>query len=279
MIKVLIGSSVRQKKAILEQFLMSLYDLNFNGLEVDYAFVDDNDDKSASNLLRKFRPLQSRVWFFEAGPDQESYVRDEANHYWNNRLVSRVANNKDLIIKHAIREQYDYILLVDSDLLLHPDTLLHLVSYNRDIISEVFWTRWPDTHELPNVWLMDEYKLYIVERGKEIDDNEINLRSMGFLNQLRKPGIYRVGGLGACTLISRKALIAGVCFQEIYNLSFQGEDRYFCIRAVALGFELFADTCYPCYHIYRDSDLEGVAAFLRLIPYRSAINLKNHSVR
>jgi len=277
MIKVLIASSVRQKKVILEQFLLSLYDLSLNGIEVDYAFVDDNDDKSASNLLRKFRPLQSRVWFFEAEPDPESYVRDDLYHYWNNRLVSRVANNKDLIIKHAIRKQYDYILLVDSDLLLHPETLLHLVSCKRDIISEIFWTCWPDTHELPNVWLMDEYKLYLAERGEEIDDYEGNRRSMEFLKQLRKPGIYKVGGLGACTLISRKALTAGVCYKEIYNLSFQGEDRYFCIRAVALGFELFVDTCYPCYHIYRDSDLEGVPAFLRSIPYRSAVNVTPHS--
>jgi len=276
-IKVLIAGSVRQKKVILEQFLLSLYDLNLNGIEVDYAFVDDNDDKRASNLLRKFRPLQSRVWFFEVEPDQESYIRNEANHYWSNSLVSRVANNKDLLLKHALMKQYDYILLVDSDLLLHPDTLLHLVSCNRDIISEVFWTRWTNTHELPNVWLMDEYKLYIAERGEEVDANEKDLRSMDFLNQLRKPGSYRVGGLGACTLISSKALTAGVCYQEIYNLSFQGEDRYFCIRAVVLGFELYVDTCYPCYHIYRDSDLEGVPAFLRSIPYRSIINLKNHS--
>ena len=154
MIKILIASSVRQKKLILEHFLLSLNDLNLNGIQVDYAFVDDNDDKSASNLLRNFRPLQSRVWFFEARSDQESYVRDEANHYWNNRLVSRVANNKDLMLQHALRNHYNYILLVDSDLLLQPETLLHLVSYNRDIISEVFWTRWPNTHELPNVWLM-----------------------------------------------------------------------------------------------------------------------------
>ena len=94
MAKVLIGSTVRQKKVILEQFLLSLYELNLNGIEVDYAFVDDNDDTNASTLLGNFRPMQSRVWFFEAEPDRDSYVRDEVNHYWNNRLVTRVANNK-----------------------------------------------------------------------------------------------------------------------------------------------------------------------------------------
>jgi len=265
MTKVLIGSPVRQKKVILEQFLLSLRDLYRKDLTIDYAFIDDNDEKASSKLLRNFRPLHSKTWVFDVSPDQEPYICNEINHYWNNRLVSRVANHKDLLLQHALREQYDYLLLVDSDLLLHPKTLLHLISCNRDIISEVFWTRWPNTQELPNVWLMDEYKLYQAERGEKLDENEIRHRSLIFLKQLRQPGVYKVGGLGACTLISRKALLAGISFQEIYNLSFQGEDRFFCIRAVALGFELFADTHYPCYHIYREKDLNGVAAFLSTI--------------
>lgn len=272
--KILIASSVRQKKNILEQFLLSLYELNHHDLEIDYAFVDDNDDINSSNLLEKFQPLNSRVWLFKTGQDREPYICDQAMHYWNNRLISRVAEYKDLIIKHSLTYQYDYLLLVDSDLLLHPVTLTHLLSCQKDIISEVFWTRWTNTHELPNVWLADEYRLYNMERGEIIDKSEEDLRSMQFLNQLRKPGIYKVGGLGACTLISRQALMAGVSFKEIYNLSFQGEDRHFCIRAAALGLELFADTHYPCYHIYRDSDLRGIATFLRSIPYHLS---KNHS--
>jgi SRSO17 transposase len=62
-------------------------------------------------------------------------------------------------------------------------------------------------------------------------------------------------------LISRTALEAGVNFSRISNLSFWGEDRHFCIRAAALGLQLFVDTHYPAYHIYRDSDLEGVKSF------------------
>jgi len=81
------------------------------------------------------------------------------------------------------------------------------------------------------------------------------------LNQLKVPGVYTVGGLGACTLISKRAIQAGVNFKEIYNISFMGEDRHFCIRAVALGFELFVDTHYPAFHIYRLSDLDGLAEF------------------
>lgn len=78
---------------------------------------------------------------------------------------------------------------------------------------------------------------------------------------LKIPGVYKVGGLGACTLISRHALEKGVSFREIYNLGLIGEDRHFCIRAAALGLELFADTRYPPFHIYRESELAALAEY------------------
>ena len=89
----------------------------------------------------------------------------------------------------------------------------------------------------------------------------MNRRVKDFLDILQKPGTYRVGGLGACTLISRKALTIGVCFKKIYNLDLIGEDRHFCVRAAALGLELYADTHYPPYHIYRESELVGLPVY------------------
>jgi hypothetical protein len=59
----------------------------------------------------------------------------------------------------------------------------------------------------------------------------------------------------------------GISFAEIFNLDLIGEDRHFCIRAAALGLELYADTCYPPYHIYRESELQGLARHKELYDY------------
>lgn len=40
-----------------------------------------------------------------------------------------------------------------------------------------------------------------------------------------------------------------------------GEDRHFCIRALALGFELFVDTHYPAFHLYRSADCERLPSY------------------
>ncbi|MGQ9778299.1 MAG: glycosyltransferase family 2 protein [Bacillota bacterium] len=114
---------------------------------------------------------------------------------------------------------------------------------------------------LPQVWVAGQYRLYHKEPGEELSAEEIKSRTEAFLEMLRWPGLYKVGGLGGCTLLGRRALEAGVSFAPLPNLDLLGEDRHFCIRAAALGLELYADTLYPPYHIYRESDLEGVAAY------------------
>src|SRR5262249_6789463 len=105
------------------------------------------------------------------------------------------------------------------------------------------------------------YTLFERRPDETLSKEEMARRTMEFLRMLRRPGTYRVGGLGACTLIKREALAKGLHFGEIDNLSFLGEDRHFCVRARALGIELWADTRYPPLHLYRGSDLERVEAF------------------
>ncbi|GEN35031.1 glycosyltransferase [Aneurinibacillus danicus] len=158
---------------------------------------------------------------------------------------------------------------------MHPATLQHLVSLEKDIVSEIFWTSWQEgERKFPQVWLSDQYTLYHRSPHETLSDEDVQARTMEFLQQLRKPGVYEVGGLGACTLISRRALLAGVNFNTIPNISLIGEDRHFCVRATALGFSLFVDTYYPAYHIYRDSDLAGVEMY----KYRNTVKTSTNKV-
>lgn len=259
--RILLGSPVHQKPRILAQFLNSLKELKTASIHLNYFLVDDNESEQSRIMLRDFAEDSDNV-ILHASEQVESYICNEESHLWKEGLIWKVASFKDMIIQEAINSNYDYLFLVDSDLVLNPNTIEHLITLNKDIVSEVFWTKWqPNFPELPQVWLSDHYTLFPRRRGEQISNEEASTRQEQFIRQLRIPGVYEVGGLGACTLISRKALLAGVKFKEIKNVSFQGEDRHFCIRAAALGFSLFVDTHFQAYHIYRESDLEGVEKF------------------
>lgn len=277
---VLIGCPVYQKPAILRETLTSLLRLDTGSFEVSFMFIDDNRDERSSGLLRLFAHTASRVSLIpSANRSTDEYVRTEEAHYWNEGLIWKVADFKNDMIQHALQEQFDYLFLLDSDLVLHPDTLCRLVQAKRAIVSEIFWTRWqPNAAPQPQVWLRDEYEQFERQRGEKLSDTETASRYNQFITQLRAPGLYEVGGLGACTLISRHALLGGVHFGPISNLSFWGEDRHFCIRAAALGFKLFVDTHCPAYHIYRDSDLAGVAEHQLEISHGRSIDAADAAV-
>lgn len=261
--RVLVGSPVYQKPEILEAFLASLKKLTRNTIILDYMFIDDNEDENSSKLLADFAREASLVVTI-CGEKQGNYLCDDESHYWDDGLMLKVANYKNSIINYAIENNYDYLFLVDSDLVLHPGLIEQLKNTDKDIISEIFWSRWHKDRPLePNVWLFDEYDLVPKELGEKLSEEEMQIRQSRFLNQLRLPGVYEVGGLGACTLISSAALAAGISFEPIKNLTIHGEDRFFCIRAAVLGIDLFVDTHYPAYHIYREQDLAGVASYVK----------------
>lgn len=261
-IKVLIGSPIRQEYEILNSFINSLKDMIKEDILVDYFFIDDNDDINSRNLLYKFSEEVNGRVIIKEGEKIDNYIRTEDTHCWKDNLIWKIAEYKNRIIQYSKKESYDYLFLIDSDIILHPKTLIHLISRNKEIIAEIFWTKWKKSSvELPQIWLLDQYNLVPKKSFEVLSQAESDRRYINFIEQLKKPGIYEVGGLGACTLISKKALDKGVNFDKIYNLSFWGEDRHFCIRAAALGLKLYVDTTYPAYHIYRKEDIKGVDEF------------------
>lgn len=264
--RVIVASPVRQSLPILAEFLGSLVQLRTGDhIRLDFAFVDDNDSPQSSTLLQSFAPPGSTSTVLPAPPARPAYDRSGATHRWTTALVRRVADHKDRLIRFALDPghdpPFDFVFFVDSDLLLHPDTLAHLLDAGVDIVSEVFWTRWHEAGDvLPSAWQCDHYTLH--EPTPEPLSPDEEARQTGrFLARLRTPGIVEVGGLGACTLISRAALRAGCRFELLPNLSWTGEDRHFCLRAAALGFSLYADTHRPPLHLYRQRDLGRVEAW------------------
>lgn len=263
--RVLVASPVKQKPQILKEFLQSLKELVRTNIAIDYYFIDDNDntDSITALMLFAFENInQCIIMQNRSKGAQEEYVCNEATHYWKENIIWKVAAFKDATIQYAIQQEYDYLFLIDSDIVLHPHTLEHLIATQKDIISEIFWTSWtPGSGKQPQVWLYDAYTQYQIGINEHISEEEKVNRYHAFIQTLQIPGVYEVGGLGACTLMSKKALRAGISFKRIKNLTLWGEDRHFCVRAAALGIPLFVDTYYPAYHIYRESDLEGVSVF------------------
>lgn len=136
--RVLIGSPIRQVPDILAPFLTSLAELERNNFTVSYLFVDDNEVEASQQLLFDFQMKYGRTVIHKEEKHPETYDKDEFTHYWPEEAIWKVARMKDTILSYALENRFDYVFLIDSDLILHPNTLEQLVSADKAIISNIF---------------------------------------------------------------------------------------------------------------------------------------------
>jgi len=265
--RILLASPIREKPDILKEYADSLLNLDREGLKAEFLFIDDNVDMESVRILHKLAQILPAVLM--DGDMNPQDVNSHTKHQWNVDTILRVSEYRNKILEFAREGDYDGLFFVDSDLILHPKTLVHLIQQDKDIISEIYWTRWTSSGPFyPQVWLCDNYTQYEPEYVGLLGLEQIRKKTEAFHSMLKKPGVYKVGGLGGCTLINKKVLLSNITFSKIYNLSFKGEDRHFCVRAAAYGFEMYVDTTFPAYHIYRESDLAGCKKFKEKCSYK-----------
>ena len=225
-LKILIAGVVNQHPEIFKEYLDGINNL-ITGSHIvtsKYFILHNSDDLKPFLSEGEYESINNNL---DHGFD----------HVWTYEKFDFIAKQKNKIIQIAYKAEADYIFWVDSDLILHPPTLEHLIDRGVPIIGEIFWTVWPgdkNNKELPNCWDADHYSF-----GSDPD-------------LLRKPGMYDVGGTGACILV-HMSVYKYANYSPIPNVSFSAwEDRAFCIRAACADIPIYIDTCYPCTHLYTE---------------------------
>ena len=223
---ILITAPARQDPKIFHEHRKSIENLIVpDDCNIHVLYVINESDE----LIPELDPGDKYVKF----NNPESYSKVDNNHLWTLQNMLNVGHMRNYTINYCLVNGFDYWFSVDTDIVLDPHTLVTLLDADKDIVSEVFWTTSKDG-EWCNAWMYDQCD--------------------GMSEEWKKPGLYRVGMTGACTLVKHKVLKAGVNYDRIPNIveSLVGEDRHFCVRAAVHGFEMWLDTHYPAFHIYTE---------------------------
>jgi hypothetical protein len=256
---IVVGTTVRKSPEILKAHLESLaYQELPPRVRLVPVYVPDFVDGQQESLGLLIRWVNERGGELIQGiPPQGPDFSDAPGldaHQWGQTAMARVGENKNRILRRALELKADYVFLCDSDLILDRTTVASLLSVDRPIVTATYWTRWQKqrsetqkVYAAPQVWLRHPYFL----DGRGMDEGE-------FRAKLLSREVTRVWGFGACTLIKRSVIEAGVSFEYLPDVPLQGlmggEDRHFCIRAERLHIDAWADN-WPClYHIYHGDD-------------------------
>ena len=227
--KILITAPLRQDVKIFQEYQKGL-----DALEVPVGFCVRrffvvNDCEEVIPYIRNAEYIR-----MDTG---DEYRKTGDNHEWTHELMAKMSGLRNRTIEEMLDGGYDYWFSVDTDLVLDPWTLYRLIEADKDIVSEIFWTQ-----HWCNAWERDQYS-----PPRE---------------EWRKPGLYKVGMTGACTLVKRKVFEAGVDYTQIPNIykALRGEDRHFCVRAACAGFEMWVDTHCPATHLYTEDEYKKFMA-------------------
>ena len=232
--KILITAPLRQDADIFEEYQKGLDALEVpEGVSVSRFFVV-NDCEEVIPLIRNAEYVTVNT-----GDEYEKTCND---HLWTMDLMWKMGDLRNRTIAEMLNGGYDYWLSIDTDIVVDPWTIYHLVQADKDIVSEIFWTQAPNGRYWCNAWMADQ--------------------SAGMTEEWRKPGLYRVGMTGALTLVKRKVFEAGVNYSRIPNINtaLRGEDRHFCVRAACAGFEMWVDTHCPAVHLYTRDEYQKYMA-------------------
>ena len=276
--RILCGIPIRKPPIVLNALLQTLAWQQFRDkIQLDFLFIDnfaESDPWAAESreLLAEFAATASNVEIIRITNESSDYSDGQGTRQWSKPAFERMAGMKNMIIQRAMDASYDYLWLLDADVLCDPFTLQSLLDtaghekYLADprsvlpVVSGVYWTNWHWASEYsneplqigPQVWLRHPYHL----------DGQ-GWTASNFRKALVDRKRVQVWGLGACTLIPMMALHKGLSFRRFENLASgpmaDGEDRHFCAWANRLHVQLVADPWPDIYHAYHPEEYTGIA--------------------
>lgn len=152
----------------------------------------------------------------------------------------RVDQVRNLIADYTIKEDYDYVLNVDSDMILPSNALINLMNRDKGVVSGVYLKKELDK-KIPEM-----YGGEVVDENGQTDYNWLIKQNGNIVT------IYTCGF--GCVLIKKEV------FQKIgypwfeYHVSYEfkdsiSEDTDFCLKAMNKGYNIYLDTGVFCEHI------------------------------
>jgi FkbM family methyltransferase len=144
---------------------------------------------------------------------------------------------RNLIAHWTVNGGYDYLFAVDSDISFPPDTLLKLLSHDKDLVCGVYIQRIPGKHTIE-----------VMRRNANGGITHVDWA------EIKDQGLVPIDGCGfGCALVKADMLRTMEYPQFLYKSAIDhantiSEDVYFCMKAAEKGYKLWCDTSVICDH-------------------------------
>jgi GT2 family glycosyltransferase len=219
----------------IDEFVNRIKSLNYDGHDI--LLVDNSKTSSFSEKIREKFGVNV-VYFPLNVPNMEKIIQ-----------------TRNKILAHALDKSYDYILMMDCDVIPPVNIIEKLLSHKKDIVSGLYYGLFGPTGKQKNETVA----------WKLASDEELAEIKKRFPDFIKKHGVPRRhltkeevdGGelqeviipSAGCMLLDKKVfekIRYGLLDVSGYNTS---DDIFFCKRAREAGFKIYCDPSVKCEHL------------------------------
>lgn len=149
---------------------------------------------------------------------------------------SLIYDSRNKLAAKAMKDEFDYVLWLDSDMVFSPDILEKLIADDKDMVSGLYFRR--TSPYTP-----------VIFKDSELKDGRLVWSDY---TDYPKGELFKAAGAGfGCVLMKTDMIFDmigkyGDWFTPLYS---SGEDLSFCYRARELGYEIWCDSRIKCGHM------------------------------
>ncbi|MDP7180351.1 MAG: glycosyltransferase [Candidatus Woesearchaeota archaeon] len=224
--KILVGTVTCDKyEYCLKEFLDAVKDLSYDNFDIH--IVDNSKDKK---YVEKLKTLHKDVTYL---PHKEE-------------LREMLIEGHNFLREKAVKEKYDYLFLVDQDIILPFNILKRLLEHKKKVITGLYYNVFnpkKDPHQ--NVLLPVLYR-------EGSDKNKVIQYSV---EEVRDPRLLDVRQCGTGALLLDKEILEKIPFR--YEKGSENyDDTWFCSDIIKAKYKIFCDTAMKCKHRVLDKTVD-----------------------
>jgi len=154
------------------------------------------------------------------------------NHETSENELEQAVSNRNLLRDHALKEKYDYVLFLDSDILMQKDTLTRLLEKDKDIITAAYL----------NVLRYQEQQIVAPPFYKIVEGEYLSLLRP---EVLEKPMMMELGAAALSCCMVKKEVLERLTFRKPFR-ALSESASFFEDALQKLGYKAWVDTDIKC---------------------------------